>query len=366
MLGAGLRSLASNSAHTSLGVVVVKVIVNSLVLMALACGSRNVATAEEREADATVFKAESLLIVRPSAPLMGAPGTRSAAEDRAYANTQRVLLKSPFILTAALRQPGVAELSLVKDQEEPLDWLAKSIQCAFIDDSSILRVSLSGNNPHDPKAIVDAVVEAYLKEIAQAERTEAAKRLQTLRIHRRDNEQIIREKAEIIHHLAEEMGSADSKQIRLLHELNFHELRLLLDRRERLTSKMDDVSDELDVLAALSSESTDSPRRELQKQTRVLKLRKEQLSARIAAVEARIAESRQALTQSIGFSSDLEARRSDIKSLQEANHHIVESIVRMELELKAEPRVQRIQPAFVTKIDNGSSGQKDKAIQERE
>jgi hypothetical protein len=201
--------------------------------------------------------------------------------------------------------------------------------------------------------MVDAVADAYLHEIVQSEKTERSKSLQTLRNQRRSNEQKFKEKIDIIHNLAEEVGSADSNQIRLLHELNLHELKSLFDRRERLMSKMEDVSDELHVLETLSADSEDSASHELQKQSRVLGLRKHQLKARIDAVEERISESRQELEQSVSFSADLEARKDELINLQKTNADIAAAISRLELELKATPRVQKVQPAVVKKIRDG-------------
>jgi hypothetical protein len=356
-----------------MGVVTVKVprtksISTLLVLLALASGSHDVAAGQEQDSDDTVFKAEALLLVRHSmAPMIETTRKSSEAEDRLYANTQRVLLKSPFVLTAALRKPGISELSLIKGQDEPLQWLVENIQCEFVDNSQILRVSVSGKDSRELSLVVDAVVDSYLYEVVQSEQTEASNMLQTLRQQRRSNEKTIREKAEIVHHLAEELGSADSTRVPLLRELNLHELKLLFDRRERLTSKMDDVSDELHVLEALSSENTDSADHDVQKQVRVLTLRKKLLKARIDTVEARIAESRETLTQLVGFSADLETRKSELMSLHEANHEIAKTIQRMELELKGfEPRVQKVQPAVVTKIDGGNSGRKVDSIKENE
>ena len=64
--------------------------------------------------------------------------------------TQAALLKSPFVITAALRQPGIEQLSIVRDERWPwlgqrenkIAWLQRELQIRYEEGSEILRMRM--------------------------------------------------------------------------------------------------------------------------------------------------------------------------------------------------------------------------------
>jgi polysaccharide biosynthesis transport protein len=80
--------------------------------------------------------------------------------------TQLALLKSNFVLTAALRDPGIASLSILAGEPEPVEWLQEELVVDFPQNGEILSISLSGDAPtEDLQRLVDAVAKAYKEEV---------------------------------------------------------------------------------------------------------------------------------------------------------------------------------------------------------
>ena len=192
------------------------------------------------------FEAMSLIRVKRTEPHLLQKIVSSDQEYMAYKQTQATLLTSPFVLTAALRQPGIQQLPMIREESEPLGWLADELRVFYPGDSEILQVSMSGDSGDDLKKIVDAVVDAYIYEIAQSERTEKSKQLQTLRNQRRTNEIAIKEKSEIINSLAEEIGSpVESDMARMRQILEQDNLIQIARQRALIREKLNSlVSDQ--------------------------------------------------------------------------------------------------------------------------
>src|SRR5690349_7538250 len=66
---------------------------------------------------------------------------------------QAFLIRDRYVLNAALREPGIANLSTLKDQFDPLQWLAKEIKVEF-PDPEFMHITLSGNRPDELLQVV--------------------------------------------------------------------------------------------------------------------------------------------------------------------------------------------------------------------
>jgi succinoglycan biosynthesis transport protein ExoP len=87
-------------------------------------------------------------------------------------NTQLALLKSNFVLQAALRDPNVASLGILAGKSDQVAWLTDNLVVDFPNKSEVLRISLSGEGlPEDLRQLVDGVAKAYINEVVYAERT---------------------------------------------------------------------------------------------------------------------------------------------------------------------------------------------------
>lgn len=87
-----------------------------------------------------------------------------------YQQTQLALLKSDFLLRAAVRRPGVASLPSLADVSDPVEWLTDHVEAEFLGQSQILSIRLQGSDPNEVKQLVDAVAEAYQREVVFADK----------------------------------------------------------------------------------------------------------------------------------------------------------------------------------------------------
>ena len=88
-------------------------------------------------------------------------------------------------------------------------------------------------------------MESYLYEIGQSEKTEKSRQLSTLQTQQRRNEQLIKEKSEIINRLAEQFGSSDSETARLKSVLEQDSLRSLSRQRTMVQEELAKLMSEL-------------------------------------------------------------------------------------------------------------------------
>lgn len=140
-----------------------------------------------------------------------------------YKRTQQQLLKSRFVLAAALRQPKIAQLRIIRSQADPIAWLGSKLQVDFPGDAEILEVSLAGDDPESLAALVNAVVEAYLKQVADGQRRRRSGRLNELDRVFAETEREIRSKRDALKQLAEQLGSSPTDALGLKQQVALQE-----------------------------------------------------------------------------------------------------------------------------------------------
>jgi polysaccharide biosynthesis transport protein len=86
-------------------------------------------------------------------------------EVNAFRQTQIEHIKGQKVIRRALRAPGINQLSIYKEQPDPVKWLESELNVSYLSDSEILRVMMSGDKPQELVKVVNAVVAAYFDEI---------------------------------------------------------------------------------------------------------------------------------------------------------------------------------------------------------
>jgi capsular exopolysaccharide synthesis family protein len=86
--------------------------------------------------------------------------------------TQLALLRSDFVLTSAIRKPGIASLSVLAGEPDAVEWLQENLQVQFPEEGEILSIALAGDEPFatDLVTLVDAVAHAYDTEVLAREK----------------------------------------------------------------------------------------------------------------------------------------------------------------------------------------------------
>lgn len=97
-----------------------------------------------------------------------------------YLKTQAGLLRSHFVLTAALRDPEVAALPMLKEQADPVRYLEEELQIDFSDGSELIKPKLAGDDPRAITLIVNAIHRAFFAEVVEGERKRKQARLRDI------------------------------------------------------------------------------------------------------------------------------------------------------------------------------------------
>jgi polysaccharide biosynthesis transport protein len=140
-------------------------------------------------------------------------------EVNSFKHTQIEHIKGPTVIRRALRAPGITQLSIVKEQPDPVQWLQAELNLTYPNDSEILRVMMSGDRPAELVKIINAVVTAYFDEnVFEAIRVRKAEREKLQQKYEEVEITISKLRAEKAN-LAKELGipeGAQNTQINLL------------------------------------------------------------------------------------------------------------------------------------------------------
>jgi len=119
------------------------------------------------------YESYALLQVASMPPAIASQGdpTRGRTEFLTYLKTTAQLIKSEFVLNSALSDPKyrISELPTLKEQKDPIKFLDEKLVVTYSEGSEIIRISLEGDRPDDIRMIVDAVKDAYYREVVEKE-----------------------------------------------------------------------------------------------------------------------------------------------------------------------------------------------------
>lgn len=159
-----------------------------------------------------VFPTERIIVYK----LESENPAATAAAFEGYKATQSQLIRSRFVLTAALRKQSVAQLpSVQKHSDDPVAWLAKEISVFFPEKGELMQVGLTGPDAEEVTALVRAVVDAYLNEVVDVERNQRRQRLSELDRIYAEKESEMRSKRTDLRKLAEQLGTTDKDTLSL-------------------------------------------------------------------------------------------------------------------------------------------------------
>jgi len=237
------------------------------------------------------------------------PATFSGVGDRdydQYRKTQLQLIKSPFVLNSALRRPGMATLSVLKDEKDPVSWLARNLQVAAPAESEVVLVRLRGRSSSEVTQIVNAVTQAYLSDVVSKEKTERLARRDTLERKYKENMAQVRSRLETFNNLARSVGSRDSGEVATQRSLLLDHLGTLRANLTQLQRDLVQIDTELAVVDVTTAEAGDGGQRD--EMVEALLLRHPQ----VAELMARLAE----LEETIAYQADRSARGENDPSVR--------------------------------------------------
>jgi hypothetical protein len=238
--------------------------------------------------------------------------------------TQIALLKSKFLLTAALRDPGVASLSLFAGVDDAEAWLQDHLEVSYPQDGEILAISLSGpkSQAADLCLAVDAIADAYNKEVLAKEK---GRRLICKDMLERSLQNLnteIKRKYEDYLELEKALGKSDGPMS--------IEQQISMKRLDRIDAEMDEL-ERAQLKLGSDAESTES--KFTTRRIEQLSKRKEQLQKDLM----KMAEKSVAL---ITYESELKQRHNLANELSDR-------LERMDIDLSVPGRIRKLQQAVI-------------------
>ncbi len=173
------------------------------------------------------YTAISVLQVSIADPTLFHPTDAYAADPmrfEIYKATQEQMLRSRFVLMAALRKPEVARLSAVKDARDPADWLMRQVSVSFPGRAEVMYVSITRDDPAEAQTLVKAVVDSYLTEVVNVERDKKRLRVSELETVCAAKEQDMRAKRNEMRSLGLVSGGIDTELLTVKNRLMLEEL----------------------------------------------------------------------------------------------------------------------------------------------
>jgi capsular exopolysaccharide synthesis family protein len=172
------------------------------------------------------YTAFTLLRIAPSEQklLQDNAGHQELDRTGQYQKTQVVLIKSRDVIREALKEDRVRSLALVRQQSDPVDWLEKELKAEIVDNTELLRLSLTSRHHQDDLApIVKAVRASYLSEIVEGEQNQQKALLAEMEKIHSSSQERLRAQREALRQLADTLQTGDSqiltiKQKNLLEE----------------------------------------------------------------------------------------------------------------------------------------------------
>lgn len=155
-----------------------------------------------------------------------------------FQKTQLGLIKSRFVLAAAMRQPGIAQLSMITKQPDPIAWLEEEIKPEYMEGSEILKISLSGEEPAEVAAIVNAIKDAYLQEVVDVEKKERVRHLNDLEQIKTKSETQLRNKLNTLRAMQKSLGVTDSSVLTIQQKIMLDKFAEVQRDHTRLQSEL--------------------------------------------------------------------------------------------------------------------------------
>jgi hypothetical protein len=253
--------------------------------------------------------------------------------------TQIAYLHSYYILQAAVSDPEVVDLPLVRAQADPVNWLLKQLEVGFLSNSEIMFVRLRGkpDEAEQLRNILNAVCDAYRREAVDTAnaRTDEARDAVARSLNKLRTE--IATKTEEQFAMASELGAAElDGRARVMQDLDVTRL----DRIETELLRLEDEQLAAKVYAE-QQKGEISPKE---------RARLPYYEQRIADLSKRQAELEERISGRNETSVDLKVRAQELDQLQEMANDMTVRLKQMDTESMAPNRIRQIQvPVISTK-----------------
>lgn len=134
-------------------------------------------------------KVEAILGVKLGTVVPFLRDKNSVEEDQRFIHDQCRLIKSLFVVKAALARRDIAQLELVKGQSDKAAWLLNSLDVQNPEGTSLIVLTLSSRgNAKELCQVLDSVVTAYQNDVVVSERIADFEQLKDVEINAKQQE----------------------------------------------------------------------------------------------------------------------------------------------------------------------------------
>lgn len=200
------------------------------------------------------YSARSTLLVSASPTKIAfntidrAPAGGGNSEFGMFQSSQDALLRSRLVLSKALSHPDVANLPSVLHQPDPIEWLEKEISISFV--GEVLYIGLASDHPQEVVKLVNAVTNAYMEEVVDANNRDRKKRLGQLQVIFDTLKSDMKLNRETAKKLAERAGSNDKATVVYKQQLEIEQYGLAKRELRAVRMQLRDAGVELAALNA--------------------------------------------------------------------------------------------------------------------
>jgi uncharacterized protein involved in exopolysaccharide biosynthesis len=197
-----------------------------------------------------------LRVRRDAAPITDGDNGPDASDPALaeFREAQAELLRGPLVITAALRMPGIAQLPIVRQQEDPVKWLASRLTVTTRPETKMIGLQLKGNDPEQLAQLVDALVSAYQDHLAGISRMRHRDELTRLQSEQELKHQEIETRERALVQVRQQLEKVRPGNGPLSTELELRDF----DRLERRLDRLEDLLLELDSQLKVQAEMGDA------------------------------------------------------------------------------------------------------------
>jgi hypothetical protein len=151
-------------------------------------------------------------------------------------------IKSMPVIDSALNDKSLAALPIVKQHgAEADDWLSDAIEVDVPANSEFMSVTINSGEKNQSRTLVNAVVNAFIREIVEKETYEHRQRRDSLEKQLNGLTQRILDKKRQFDELSRQIGTSDSEAVRVKKRIAQEEVDSLLHRRSDLEKGIADL-----------------------------------------------------------------------------------------------------------------------------
>lgn len=261
---------------------------------------------------------------KASSHLLSTQPGESDSDYEILKKTQIALLKSKFLLTSALRDPGIASLSVFAGVPDPEEWLQDHLEVTYPQNGEILSISLHGpsSKADDLIRVVDAVAQAYKSEVLG---DETARKMNIHDMVERSLQNLqaeIKRKSEDYLDIAKGMGRPEGN--------NDFQSQLDIKRMDRIDEELAQLERQ-QLRIDSGSDAKDS----------------KYVSARLDQLRKRQNELTKEVSKRNVRSVELETRGEELKQLQQIANDMSFKLEQMDIDKQLPNRIRQVQQAVI-------------------